>query len=242
MKKIRNYWEDVCRVECMVCDDDRDYIDFLRHKKYDSTDKEDYIYYLKFVDKNDWDLSMRFKKAWDIFKNLKSFKEGKKRIYQGLMFTFDQCWELNSALMENAQEYGILENEDIERINSFNEFKSIIKYPIHFVDGTINNDSNDEIIMLSEDNLVLTMETALVEKELLIHDFSLGWSIHKETTKWEALKMGLNFIFHADRKNQIQENEGFFYKEDLIKFLSITNFIFNHIEQTKDKNIFKLPE
>lgn len=241
MKKIRNYWEDVCRVECMVCDDDDEYIDFLRHKKYDENDKEDYVYYLKFVDKNDWDLSMRIKEAWNMFNNIEGYKFKREQVHSGIMFTFDQCWELNSALLENAKEYGILDSNDIDEIDNFDNYVST-KYPVVYTNGKIDNDVNDEIIMYGKDNLILSMTTAIINGELLIEDFSLGWRTDSRTTKWEAFCRGWNYVFNKNRKNLIQEYEGFMYKSDLIKFLSVTGFIFNHTEQTKNKNILKLPE
>jgi len=223
MKIIDANWEPIIRMNCN-CLGGTDYIEVHRDKTYHENEDSG-VYYIKFIDEEEWDFKTRLRTFLKYRKDWKKFISGDCQSYNGIYFSYKQLDEFYSILMNDARENEIILNKDIEKIEVFKK-KDFEKYKWD------KNPIYDVILYKSKDDFVFSADI----QEDMIHDFKFSWAFSKDIKKKDIRRYTRNFLFKPKYHPYLcKENEIFLYKQDLIDLLSIIHFIIKNTTIDGDK-------
>lgn len=227
MKIIDAYYEPIVRVNCNCLGGD-DYVEFHRDKSFLSN-KDKCAYYVKFIDNDKWSFSTRLRTLYIYRKYWKNFINGERQTYNGISLNYDQVSELYLTLYNDALENEIIVSEDIKKIEKWEPQHSFEKYNLEYPEDILY------ILFKSQEGFVFSVETLYKNPA----EFKLSWAFDLSITKKEIKRYTRNFLF-KNRKFFCQENEMFFYKDDVVDLLCVMNFVLRKTIIKEDKKILEL--
>ena len=222
MKIIKAYVEPVCRVLCSTCDEG-EYLDVERVRNYSNSDNE--VLFLSFINRIDFSFFTRFKKVASRIVNLKKYKNSKQYV-TSITLELEQLGETYGAILDSCLNKGILNKDDLDYINKFDNFLPL---------QCDNNFDGDLIIFESKERFVFSMITSKNITDNMINYFEFGWVLPSDLKLKTIIRSGLRYLFGKSRI-YFDEYSLTLYKPDLVELLANINYVINHIKNIDGHN------